>query len=123
MHVDFPTDDKRDPRYTYVSLDDKKAVKAMVILSLAEPLNGLPCFGIGYAVPEKHRGHGHAKNAVAAVLREFKSGMKNSGMKEFYIEAIVGKDNHASNAVATASISTSRTEVTDNLSKTLCFRY
>ncbi|WP_312405387.1 GNAT family N-acetyltransferase [Rhizobium sp.] len=123
MHLDFPTGDKGDPRYTYVSLDEKKSVKAMVIMAVAEPLHGRPCFGIGYAVPEKYRGNGYAKDAVAAALREFRSGMKNARVSNFYVEAIVGKDNAPSNAVALATIAKDRTEVTDSLSKTPCYRY
>jgi hypothetical protein len=123
MHVDYPTGDRNDPRYTYVRLDEKKSVKALVIMALAEPLLGRPCFGIGYAVPEVHRGKGYAKDAVAATLREFRSGMKNARLGDFYVEAIVGIDNDASNAVALATISSDRTEVTDSLSKAPCYRY
>lgn len=123
LHVDFPTNDRKDPRYTYVLLDEKKNVKAMVIMAVAEPLKGLPCFGIGYAVPEKHRGKGYAKKAVAAALREFRSWIKNARVNDFYVEAIVGVENDPSNAVASATISAERTEVVDSLSKTPCFRY
>lgn len=122
-HVDFPTGNKNDPRYTYVCLDEKKSVKAFVVMAVAEPLNGLPCFGIGYAVPEKHRGNGYAKEAVAVALRAFRAKMKNNRIKEFYVEAIIGRDNDPSNAVAMAAISPHRTEVTDKISQTPCFRY
>jgi predicted GNAT family acetyltransferase len=104
MHLDFPTGNSGDPRYTYVLLDEKNSVKALVVMAVAEPLNGLPCFGVGYAVPEKHRGKGYAKEAVASALREFRSGMKNARVDEFYIEAIVGRDNDPSHGVALATI-------------------
>jgi len=123
LHLDYPTGDQADPRYTYALVDENNGVKAMVIMAIAEPLNGKPCFAIGYAVPDKHRNKGYAKKAVSATLKEFKSGMKNAGIRDFYVEAIVGKDNDASNAVSLSAISSQRTEVIDSLSKTPCYRY
>src|ERR1700690_62325 len=51
------------PRSTYVTLKGK-TVTALVILGLWKPIDGTPCFCIGYAVPEKYRNQGRAKKAV-----------------------------------------------------------
>lgn len=104
------------PRFTYVRLENK-IVTALVLFVLTEPLKGIPCFQIGYAVPELYRGKRLAKGAISAAMRELANGFSNTPMTEFYVEAVVGNDNEASKGIASALISGTPIEITDAQSK------
>jgi hypothetical protein len=102
-------------RVTYVRLD-RRTVTALVMFVQVDPLEGKPCFQIGYAVPERYRAQGRAKDIVNAAIAELKRGLTGNGVQAFYIEAIVGTDNEPSMRVATATISTSPVQITDDVS-------
>jgi hypothetical protein len=110
------------PRFTYVRLKHQM-VAAMVMLVSVEPLDGYPCFQIGYAVPERYRRQGRAKSAVAAAIAELRQGLKRNHVLTFYVEAIVGTDNEASKRVAAVTISAVPTEITDSVSGLPALRY
>ncbi len=55
---------------------------------------------------------------MAASIAEFKNGLFGANIKNLWIEAIVAKDNHASNAVAMATLAEARIEIVDELSGT-----
>jgi hypothetical protein len=112
VHLDRPND---QPRFTYVRLQ-LQTVTALVILVISDPIEGKPCFQIGYAVPEAYRSQGRANNAVCAAIIELKHGLARNKISTFYVEAIVGTDNEASKHVAAATISTTPVEVTDQVS-------
>ncbi|MER8562063.1 hypothetical protein [Mesorhizobium sp. M0578] len=78
---------------------------AIAILAVFEPIEGLPCFQLGYAVPEQYRNQGRAKAVVKAALAELQHGIANANIHTFYVEAVVGADNPVSQAVAAATIS------------------
>jgi len=99
-------------RFTYVRLNNR-TVTAFVNLAVADPIEGMPCFQIGYAVPEAFRGQGRAKDAVKAALAELKNGIARANITTFYVEAVVGKDNEPSKHVAAATISSKAVEITD----------
>lgn len=86
------------PRITYALLDGKK-VKGIAIYVPAEPLDGLTCFGLGYAVGKSYRNQGIAKQIIQKSLEEMQARFKKH-IPKFYVEAIVGIDNHASNKIA-----------------------
>ena len=111
-HVDHPNG---STRFTYVRLD-RRTVTALVMFALVDPLEGSPCFQIGYAVPERYRAQGRAKDIVVAAIAELKKGLIGNGVPAFYIEAIVGTDNEPSTRVAAATISTSPVQITDYVS-------
>jgi hypothetical protein len=103
-------------RFTYVRLD-RRTVTALVMLVVTDPMEGIPCFQIGYAVPEIYRGQGRAKSAVQAAIAELKHGLSRSHPDAtFYVEAVIGTDNDASNQVAAATISASPDAITDKVS-------
>lgn len=84
VHMDQPLPGEQ--RITYAQTKSKK-VLGIAILSTAEPFEGAPCFGLGYAVCEDERGKGIAKNLVQAALAEFADGLaKAAPQMTFYIE-------------------------------------
>lgn len=100
-------------RLTYVRLQ-RQTVTALAIAVLTEPIDGIPCFQLGVAVPEAFRGQGRAKSIVEAAIAEMKNGFSRNNIREFYVEAIVGDHNKPSQQVAAATISTTPKAVTDS---------
>jgi hypothetical protein len=90
---------------------------------LTEPIEGIPCFQLGCAVPAAYRGQGRAKNIVDAAIIEMKNGLARNKISAFYVEAIVGAHNTASQHVAAATISTTPKEVTDQFSGLPALQY
>jgi len=119
LHVDHPNG---LPRFTYVRLD-RRTVTALVMFVPVDPLEGSPCFQIGYAVPEKYRAQGRAKDIVVAAIAELKRGLTSNGVPGFYIEAVVGTDNEPSMRVAATTISTSPVQITDHVSGLPALQY
>lgn len=109
-------------RLTYVQLVGR-TVTAFVNVVPCDPIEGRPCFMIGYAVPELYRGEGRAKAAVRAALAEMEAGFSRVGLTPFYVEAIVGADNLASQAVASATLTEVGTPVTDEVSGEPALQY
>lgn len=109
-------------RLTYVRLKGQ-TVSALAVFVLTEPINGAPCFQIGYAVPEVYRSQGNAKATVSAAIAELKHGLGRNGAKPFYIEAIVGTDNLASQKVAGETLTAATEAITDEVSGLPALRY
>ena len=103
------------PRITFVRLDDS-TVTALVMFVLVDQREDGPRYQIGYAVPEKYRSQGRAKEIVTAAIAELKRGLSKNGVTGFSVEAIVGKDNEPSMRVAATTLSTSPTEIIDSVS-------
>ena len=99
--LDHPND---TPRFTYAIIEDNK-VQAIALFVLTEPVSGIPCFQIGYAVIEKMRNKGIGKKILAQAIEELTHGLSRSPMKEFYLEAVVSTSNDSSNNIATKLIS------------------
>ena len=119
VHMDSPAG---NPRFSYVRLDGAE-VTAFVTFVPSERFEGAPCFQIGYAVPEKFRNEGRAQEAVQAAIAEMQHGFARTQIATFYVEAIVGADNVASQHVAEKTISSSPTLVTDSVSKNPALQY
>ncbi|EJN17834.1 hypothetical protein PMI36_05251 [Pseudomonas sp. GM79] len=100
-------------RYTYARVEHGR-VKAIAIFVLHEPIGGVPCFNLGYAVPEAYRNRGWACEIVEQGIQELRHGLGRHGAKSFYVEAVVGKDNFASLRVASKIISETPIEGTDS---------
>lgn len=109
MHVDRPNG---VARFTYVRLDGN-VVTAFVSFVPCDPMKGEPCFNVGYAVPERFRGQGRAKEVINAAVMEMRRGFGNAGVKGFYVEAIVSPDNLPSCRVAEQVISPSHVVAED----------
>lgn len=110
MQADSPA--PKVMRLTYVRLDGR-TVKAFVNAVSAGYVEGLPCFQLGVAVPEKYRNKGYAKNTLAAAIAEMKNGFSRTRIPSFYVEGIVSVDNEPSKRASAAAISPNPTPVTD----------
>lgn len=100
-------------RYTYARIEHGR-VKSIALFVHHEPINGVPCFNLGYAVPEAYRNHGWAGLIIEQGIQELRRGLGRHGAKSFYVEAVVGKDNLASQRVASKIISDSPVAGTDS---------
>lgn len=119
LHVDHPNG---EPRFTYVRLTGQK-VTCMVEFVVGEPVEGSPCFHVGYAVDPAHRRQGLAKHLLPAAIAELQAGFGGAGMPGFYVEAIVGVDNVASQKVAAAGITPDIVEGIDHYSGVPIYQY
>lgn len=78
-------------------------MRGYTIFIPAEPIEGCPCFGAGYAVAEDERGKGIAQAMLESSIQELRNGIRPGlagQVPGFYVEALVGVDNIASNKVA-----------------------
>ncbi len=96
VHMDLP---QGKTRITYARMQGDSVIGIAIIIP-AEFENGLPVFQIGYAVPQHLRKRGIAKKLVQAAIDEFTSGVQRAGIMHFYMEAMVGTKNVASQKVA-----------------------
>ena len=98
-------------------------VTAFVEFAPWQPIDGLMCMQIGYAVPESYRGKGLATKAVTAAIAELQHGLKRGGIVEFCIEAMIDVKNVASQRVAMKTISDRPVETTDSISGLQALHY
>lgn len=113
----FVMQDQPEPgvmRLTY-AFNTGTVSKAYAVYIQADPLHGKPCFGLGYATAEQFRNQGLATEIVDASLKELHKGISRH-LREpgFYVEAIVGVDNLASQKVAARSLSNSPDSIEDD---------
>ena len=107
--VDYPMGELR---ITYATMSDGIA-QAIAQFVPADPVEGVPCFSLGYAVLEADRGRGLATKTVANAISELRLGLRRRGMKQFYVEAIVSPSNAPSNRIAARLLSSSPVSVID----------
>lgn len=86
-------------RYSYAKIIDGVA-QAVSIFGLDEPIDGLDCFSVGYAVNEKYRRRGLAVEAVNTGIEDLKKRFLKTKMERFYIEAVIEVSNISSIKVA-----------------------
>jgi hypothetical protein len=113
VHADSPAPGVM--RITYVRLDGR-TVKAFVNVVSAGHMQGLPCFQLGVAVPVQYRNKGYAKSTLASAIAELKNGFSRTQIPSFYVEGIVGIDNEPSKRASAATISSTPTAITDDVS-------
>lgn len=101
VHIDQPNGELR---LTYGTSEGKK-VTAMVVFIKAEPVKNKPCFAVGWAVPEEIQNQGRATKAFISAVAELRQGLARNGIKTFYVEAVIDKDNLASQRVAEKVVS------------------
>jgi hypothetical protein len=82
VHTDEPAPGVS--RITYVRLDGR-TVKAFLTAVIVEPIDGLPCFQLGVAVPEPHRNKGNAKSVLASGIAELKHGLAQTVFRHFML--------------------------------------
>jgi hypothetical protein len=117
--LDSPTG---TPRFTYAKTNGKR-VDAIALFALTAPIDGVPCFQVGYAVREAMRGNGLGAQVLEHAIEELQLGLSRTPMKEFYLEAVVATDNLASNKIAQRVLTPSPETGTDSASKTPIFQY
>lgn len=100
-------------RYTYARIEHGR-VKSIALFVHHEPINGVPSFNLGYAVPEAYRNRGWATAIVEQGIQELRQGLGRHGVKSFYVEAVVGTENLASQRVASKVISDAPVAGTDS---------
>ncbi len=104
-------------RFSYPKIINKE-VQAISIFGLVEPIKGIPCFSVGYAVNEKHRGKNLAFEAVNRGIHELKTGFSRTQKGSFYVEAVIDKTNTYSIKVAEKLFSKPGVPMTDHYSGT-----
>lgn len=117
--LDQPTD---KPRFTYALIEKKKVI-AVALFVLIEPVQGVACFSIGYAVVESRRSKGFGSRTLKQAIDELRHGLSRNRVNEFYLEAIVSTENMPSNKLARRLISDSPELGTDCFSGEPIFQY
>lgn len=112
VHMDRPNG---ETRLSYARMEGR-TVLALVQFIPCDPFKGEPCFSVGWAVAEVFRKQGRAREVVVAALREMRNGFNRAGVKAFWVEAIVGRDNIASHKLAEKVISQPGEASTDSFS-------
>ena len=107
-------------RLSYMKLRGK-TIMALVQFVSIDPLDGIPCFQAGYAVPTAFRGQGLAQTSFKAALAEMVRGFGRFG--DFFVEAIVGIDNPFSQKISAAVLGGVPQQVTDSVSGKPALRY
>ncbi|MBD8595630.1 N-acetyltransferase [Pseudomonas sp. CFBP 8758] len=91
-------------RITYGMVDFER-VRAFVTYVSADPINGAPYFGVGYAVHGKFRRQCLASKILVKNIAEIKRRLARNGIQKIYIEAVVGESIISSRKVAEKVIS------------------
>ncbi|MFN4186944.1 MAG: hypothetical protein ACK4FN_02835 [Acinetobacter johnsonii] len=111
-------------RLTYARLDkNQKIVKAFLSCVPNGQFNGHLCIAVGYAVPEKYRNLGYAKNILRDVVQDLIFQASRNGKKVLVIEAVIDQLNLASQRVAETVLQGDRECITDSISQKAAFRY
>lgn len=87
------------PRLSFAHMENDE-VTALALIAPAEPVEGKPCFQIGYAVAEHLRGEGRGKAIAQAAIKDFTKNIGYSNISTFYLEAMIDIENAASRKIA-----------------------
>ena len=98
-------------------------VHGTVMYCVVDPVDLIPCFSVGYAVSEERRRQGVGATLLQESIEELRRKMFRVGVKDFYIEAIVGINNVASNGLATKILARDPVSTTDKVSGEPAFQY
>lgn len=95
--------------------NEGKTVVAFATFVQGDPFEGSPCFDAGWATLSSHRGRGLATKTVKGALVELTAGFGPYG--RFWVEAVVGTDNLASQKVAERGMGVDGEPITDSVSR------
>lgn len=109
-------------RLTYANISNGK-VLAISLFAFTAPIDGVPCFNVGYAVVESMRNKGLAADILAKSIEELRNGFMRNGAKKIYLEAVVAVSNTPSNKVAKKVLSDTPTQCTDAYSGQPALQY
>lgn len=79
-------------RYVFAKVVNGE-VQALAIFGLDEPINGIECYSVGYAVSEVHRRRGLASEAFNRGVEQLEIVLRFNGTKSFYVEAVIDMQN------------------------------
>lgn len=119
LFVDTPNDKVRFSYFTH----EQFTVTGLAMLAQVEPLKGCHCFHLGVAVPPSCRNQGRGKALVLAAIEEFIHGFAKIGAPTYYIDAVVGLDNTASQRIAAAALSPDPADIIDSVSGLTALHY
>lgn len=103
-------------RYSIAKIVDKN-VQALAILGECDPINGVACYQLGYAVRTEFRNRGLAKEASERAIKELKNDLAKMNVHYFYVEAVVDRKNESSLKVAEKILSTNKIMILDEHTK------
>jgi hypothetical protein len=86
-------------------------VRSIAVLVPVEPVDGVPCFRMTFAVGEASQGQGLAVEIVEVAIAELRHGLGRNGIVAFLIEAIIGTDNALAQKVANRVLSQDHDDV------------
>jgi len=89
MSKDFPNGGKT---YSYAKIIDGE-IQTLAIFGLEDPIDGVECWNVGYAVKENHRGRRLAVEAVNKGIEDLKMKFRKTNLKNFYVEAVIDLTN------------------------------
>jgi len=112
VHMDRPNG---EIRLSYARIVGPTVV-ALVQFIPCDPVEGEPCFNVGWAVAENYRGQGWGYRTVVAAINEMQNGFSRAGLTAFWVEAIVGEENVASQRLAEKVLSDSVKKASDSVS-------
>jgi hypothetical protein len=88
-------------------------IQALAIFGLVNPVNGIECWSLGYAVSENYRRRGLAVEAVKKGLEELKKIFSRASLKSFYIEGVIDIENDPSIKLAEKIFSSTGRKIID----------
>ncbi|WP_229711240.1 GNAT family N-acetyltransferase [Agarivorans gilvus] len=103
------------PRFTFAKVESQ-LIKAFAVVAITETIQSLPCVNLGYAVPPEYRQQGLGTEIVKLSINELKAEFKRNGVNEFYVEAVVGVQNIASQRLAAKLLSANFEKIKDDVS-------
>lgn len=109
-------------RLSYAKIDNG-IVKSLAIFASSDPIDGVTCFNLGYAVAKDFRNQGLASAIVEAAISELQHGLGRNGVPRFYVEGIVSVNNIASQKVAERVLSKEAEAVVDEYSGEDAYHY
>lgn len=103
--------DGNELRVTHAKIVEGVA-QGIVLYAIVDSVESLPCFQIGYAVQSKLRGQGIGNILLSESMEEMKLELQGVGIKEYFLEAVVGIQNVPSNKLAARLLSTRPEHIT-----------
>lgn len=88
-------------------------IQALAIFGLVNPVNGIECWSLGYAVSEKYRRRGLAVEAVTKGIEELKKIFSRTSLESFYIEGVIDIENNPSIKLAEKIFSSTGRKIID----------
>jgi ribosomal protein S18 acetylase RimI-like enzyme len=98
-------------------------VQALAVLVPIEPIDGVPCFAITFAVSGQCQRRGLAREMIEVAIAELRHGLGRNGIIKFYIEALVPADNLPAQKVASSAISQDYHDIAMAESETKAIQY